>query len=274
MRDAVARHWPEYLMEAAGLGIFMLSAGGFAIVLFHPASPVALAVTEPLGRRVLMGCAMGLTAVCLIYSPWGQQSGAHFNPAVTLTFLRLGKIAAPDAFFYVLAQIAGGVAGILTVALASRGLLANPTVNYVVTVPGATGARAAFGAEPAMSLGLMSVVLARTRRGSHGTPAASSGAGTLDERAVAAGARAPGRRARRGAGPSHGAVACGIDGRSRGRAGRRRRGDHGRGRRRSAAFYSSVLFFDKVSDVQASGPEVERLLGVVGVRVRVRLRAR
>jgi aquaporin Z len=160
MRDAVARHWPEYLMEAAGLGIFMLSAGGFAIVLFHPASPVALALAEPLGRRLVMGCAMGLTAVCLIYSPWGQQSGAHFNPAVTLTFLRLGKIAAPDAFFYVIAQIAGGVGGILTVALAARGLLANPAVNYVVTVPGAAGPRAAFAAELAMSLALMSVVLA------------------------------------------------------------------------------------------------------------------
>lgn len=160
MRDAVAGHWPEYLMEAAGLGIFMLSAGGFAILLFHPASPVALALAEPLGRRLLMGCAMGLTAVCLIYSPWGQQSGAHFNPAVTLTFLRLGKIAAPDAFFYVIAQIAGGVGGILTVALAARGLLANPAVNYVVTVPGAAGARTAFVAELAMSLALMSVVLA------------------------------------------------------------------------------------------------------------------
>ena len=160
MKDTLARHWPEYLMEAAGLGIFMLSAGGFAIALFHPASPVALAVAKPLGRRLLMGCAMGLTAVCLIYSPWGQQSGAHFNPAVTLTFLRLGKITAPDALFYVIAQIAGGVGGILTVALASRGLLANPAVNYVVTVPGAAGAPAAFVAELAMSLALMSMVLA------------------------------------------------------------------------------------------------------------------
>lgn len=160
MRDALTRHWPEYLMEAAGLGIFMLSAGGFAIVLFHPASPVALTLAEPLGRRLLMGCAMGLTAVCLIYSPWGQQSGAHFNPAVTLTFLRLGKIAAPDAIFYVAAQIIGGVGGIFTVALASRGLLANPAVNYVVTVPGSAGAPAAFLAELAMSLALMSMVLA------------------------------------------------------------------------------------------------------------------
>jgi aquaporin Z len=71
MKSALATHWPEYLMEAAGLGIFMLSAGGFGIVLFHPASPIVSAVADPLLRRFLMGCAMGLTAVCLIYPPWG-----------------------------------------------------------------------------------------------------------------------------------------------------------------------------------------------------------
>jgi hypothetical protein len=81
MKDALGRHWPEYLMEAAGLGLFMMSAGGFAIVLYHPASPVAQALVQPILRRLLMGCAMGLTAAGLIYSPWGKQSGGHFNMA-------------------------------------------------------------------------------------------------------------------------------------------------------------------------------------------------
>jgi catechol 2,3-dioxygenase-like lactoylglutathione lyase family enzyme len=38
---------------------------------------------------------------------------------------------------------------------------------------------------------------------------------------------------------------------------------------RSVAFYSTVLFFDKVSDVQTSGASIDRLLGVTGARVRV-----
>jgi len=38
---------------------------------------------------------------------------------------------------------------------------------------------------------------------------------------------------------------------------------------RSVDFYSTALFFEKVSDVQAAGPEIERLLGVPGARVRV-----
>ena len=42
--DALRRHWPEYLMEAAGLGLFMVSAGLFGTLLFHPASPLAQAL--------------------------------------------------------------------------------------------------------------------------------------------------------------------------------------------------------------------------------------
>ena len=90
-------HWREYLIEAAGLGLFMVSAAAMTTLLEHPASPVRLALPDPILRRILMGLAMGLTAASLIYSPWGRRSGAHFNPAVTLTVLRLGKVSRRDA---------------------------------------------------------------------------------------------------------------------------------------------------------------------------------
>jgi hypothetical protein len=54
MREALTHHWPEYLMEAGGLGIFMLSACVFAILLEHPASPVRQAIGDPLLRRLPM----------------------------------------------------------------------------------------------------------------------------------------------------------------------------------------------------------------------------
>ncbi len=160
MRDAIRLHWPEYLIEAAGLGLFMLSASFFGIVLFHSAFPVAQAVGGPLGQRVLMGLAMGLTAIGLVYSPWGKRSGAHFNPAVTLTFFRLGKVAGWDAFFYVLAQATGGLSGMLVAAFVFQHFIAHPTVNYVATVPGIFGVGVAFVAETLISLGLMTIVLA------------------------------------------------------------------------------------------------------------------
>lgn len=159
MFEALKKHWPEYLMEAAELGIFMISACSFSMLLDYPNSPVYQAIPDPFVRRLLTGLAMGLTAIAIIYSPWGKQSGAHFNPSVTLTFLRLGKAAPYDALFYIIAQFVGGVAGVLISAAAFGSLLANPAVNYVATVPGAGGPIVAFVAEVVITFILMSVIL-------------------------------------------------------------------------------------------------------------------
>jgi aquaporin Z len=160
--DALRRHWPEYLMEAAGLGLFMISAGTFGTLLFHPGSPVVALLPDPLARRALMGLIMGLTAIAIIYSPWGQQSGAHLNPAVTLTFWRLGKVASWDALFYVAAQFAGGVLGVLVVLALLGAIFADPPVSYVATVPGAGGIALALLAEAVISFGLMTTILFAT----------------------------------------------------------------------------------------------------------------
>ena len=146
-------------MEAAELGLFMISASLFNVLLYHPSSPAIQAIPAEFVRRILMGSAMGLTAVALIYSPWGKRSGAHMNPAVTLTFFRLGKVARPDALFYVFAQFIGGVIGVSLVALFANNLLAHPAVNYVATVPGRGGAWPAFAAEAAISFLLFTIVL-------------------------------------------------------------------------------------------------------------------
>jgi aquaporin Z len=159
MLIALKKHWPEYLMEAAGLGIFMVSASVFTILLYHPASPALRVLPEEFPRRVLMGLAMGLSAISIIYSPWGKQSGAHLNPAVTLTFFRLGKVAPWDAVFYVIAQFAGGVAGVALVAAVMGKLLAHPSVNYVATLPGSGGTGVAFLGEVVIAFILMFVVL-------------------------------------------------------------------------------------------------------------------
>ena len=159
---ALRRHWPEYLMEASGLGLFMVSAGLFATLLWYPGSPLAQAVPDGALRRALMGLLMGLTAILIIYSPWGRQSGAHINPAVTLTFWRLGKVRTWDAVFYVLAQFIGGALGVSLVLALLGAAFALPPVSYVATVPGPGGALVALVAEAAISCVLMLVILLTT----------------------------------------------------------------------------------------------------------------
>lgn len=129
------------------------------MLLEHPGSPVVAILPDSFSRRLLIGIAMGLTAVSLILSPMGKRSGAHFNPAVTLAFWRLGKLNTPDALFYVAAQFLGGTAGMLTVAALAPQLVADASVNFVATVPGSAGAGIAFAAEFAISFLLMLAVL-------------------------------------------------------------------------------------------------------------------
>ena len=162
MRQALSQHWPEYLMEAGGLGVFMISACLFGALLEFPGSPVHQAIASALLRRLLMGLAMGSTIIAIIYSPWGKQSGAHLNPSVTLTFLHLGKVRVWDAFFYVLSQFLGGVTGVALVAAVFGGVVAHPAVRYVVTVPGMEGLLVALGAEFVIAFGMMSLILTLT----------------------------------------------------------------------------------------------------------------
>ncbi len=157
MLDSLRQHWQEYLIEAWGLGAFMVSACVFGVLLFHPDSP--LISLNAILRNILMGIAMGATAIGIFCSPWGKRSGAHINPAVTLTFFRLGKIKFYDAVFYIAAQFAGGVLGILLAWVFLGKLLADAAVNFVMTLPGADGAGVAFIAEIVISFFMMTMVL-------------------------------------------------------------------------------------------------------------------
>ncbi len=156
---SLREHWPEYLIEAWALGTFMISAGIFATLLGSPSSAVAPVIPGTLRRTALIGFAMGLTAVALIHSPWGKRSGAHMNPAVTLTFLRLGKIRGWDALFYIIAQTLGGTLGVLIAAALLGSAFTSEPVSYATTRPGPAGPVVAFAAELSISCGLMLTVL-------------------------------------------------------------------------------------------------------------------
>ena len=157
--SAATKHWPEYLIEAACLGMFMVSACSFTVLLQHPASAIRQMLPSAFVRRLLTGVAMGATAIALIYSPWGRQSGAHFNPSVTLAFFRLGKIEPWDACFYVVAQFIGGAVGVLFSSLIWGHAIAERNVRYAATLPGTRGTGVAFVAEMVISFAMMTMVL-------------------------------------------------------------------------------------------------------------------
>lgn len=158
------RRWSEYLAEGAALAIFMVSASVFTAILEHYRSPVRDLVPDPFARRALMGAAMGLTAVGIIYSPLGMRSGAHMNPSVTLAFARLGALKRIDALFYVVSQFAGGIVGMLIAYGLLGRALAEPPVDFVLTLPGNAGPVAAVLGELVISFVMMSAVL---RVGAH-----------------------------------------------------------------------------------------------------------
>jgi aquaporin Z len=162
--ETCKRHWPEYVIESACLGLFMIAAFTFATILEHPVSPLHQALPSALLRRFLMGVAMGGMAIAIIYSPWGKQSGAHINPSTTITFFRLGRIKGCDAAFYVACQFAGALLGASVAAFVLSSWISHPAVNYVVTAPGPAGIWPAFLAEVAITFLLMTVILQISNR--------------------------------------------------------------------------------------------------------------
>jgi aquaporin Z len=150
---------PDYAIEAMCLALFLVSAVAFTVLLEHPDSPVRMSLVDPFLRRALMGLAMGLTAAALIYSPLGMRSGAHMNPAVTLAWARVGRMRPHHAVGYVAAQFAGGILGMAASSLLFASRIADESVAWVSTRPGAAGPLPAFVAELAMTSVLMFVVL-------------------------------------------------------------------------------------------------------------------
>jgi aquaporin Z len=149
----------HYLREALGLAIFMISACAFGALLEARHSWLHLALHSDRIRLVLMGIAMGATALFIFYSPLTAPSGSHINPAVTLTFMRLGKLSPWDALFYIAFQFVGGVLAVYAMAALIGGPLTEKPVHYLTTIPGSQGRWAALAAEFLAGFIVMTAVL-------------------------------------------------------------------------------------------------------------------
>jgi aquaporin Z len=156
--------WRAWLAEATAIGAFMIAALVCTVAIEHPASPLRQLVADATARRALMGLAMGSTAIALIYSPLAAVSGAHMNPAVTLAFVRLGRLGWADAAAYVAAQCAGATVATWAAARVLGRWASDPAVNFVATQPGAAGAAAAGAAEATIAFLMCALVLAVSSR--------------------------------------------------------------------------------------------------------------
>ena len=159
LKASFSKNWIYYLQEALGLAIFMISACYFGSMLEAKNAYWHLTVTNNFSRSVIMGILMGATALFIFYAPFTSPSGAHINPAVTLSFLRLGKINTWDAIFYIVFQFAGGTLAVYMMQwLIGPALTAMP-VSSVVTIPGKAGWWPALLMEFAIAFITMSMVL-------------------------------------------------------------------------------------------------------------------
>lgn len=131
--------------EALGTAMLVATVVGSGIMAETLTKDTAVAL---LGNTLPTGAILVVLITIL-----GPISGAHFNPAVSLVFALKGELAPRDASLYVLAQIAGGIAG----TIAAHLMFGLPLLEASLKVR--TG-NAQWFAESVASFGLVATILA------------------------------------------------------------------------------------------------------------------
>src|SRR5260370_27828483 len=130
--------------EALGTAFLVTTVVGSGIMAETFTKDIALAL---LGNTLATGAILVVLITTL-----GPISGAHFNPAVSLVFALKRELGRREAALYVVAQLAGGVAGTITAHL----MFALPLIETSMKVR--TGASQLF-AEWVATFGLILTIL-------------------------------------------------------------------------------------------------------------------
>ncbi|HEY6238753.1 MAG TPA: aquaporin [Thermoplasmata archaeon] len=104
----------RYLAEFLGTFALLLFGGGSAVF------SISSFIVDPLSRVILVSLSFGLVLLGLAYA-FGDVSGGHFNPAVTLSMALSRRMPMRDVAPYLLAQVMGGIVGIAVVAGIAHG---------------------------------------------------------------------------------------------------------------------------------------------------------
>ncbi len=89
-------HWRLFVSEMIGTALLVLGGLSLVIVMFGTGSPMAQLIPSEGLRRLITGFLFGTTGAAIALSKVGEVSGAHINPAVTLTFRLMGKLDLAD----------------------------------------------------------------------------------------------------------------------------------------------------------------------------------
>jgi len=144
--------------------------GTFWLVLGGCGSAVISAAFPQVGIGLLgVSLAFGLTVFTMAHAV-GHISGAHLNPAVSIGFAASGRFPVADLVPYVIAQVAGGIAGAFVLYLIASGkpgfeLSAGFAANgYGEHSPGGYALGSAFVSEVVMTFMFLMVILGSTSK--------------------------------------------------------------------------------------------------------------
>ena len=145
------------LAEALGTAFLLIGVVGSGIMA-ETLSPENIGVAL-LANAIATGCILYVLITIL-----GPISGAHFNPAVTLSFLLRKEITPREALAFVAVQITGGILGVWATHL----MFDQPVLQYSATLR--TGP-AQWWAEVVASFGLILTILGGLRHRPDAVPA-------------------------------------------------------------------------------------------------------
>jgi aquaporin Z len=145
------QQWQKYLAELTGTFILMLVGSASILAAARSGAPVLVVV--PFG--------FGLAFLAAFYA-FGEVSGGHYNPAVSLAMFLDRRITPIDLIGYWIAQIVGGVLGSAGIWLAF-----GSTDAVADTVTGFDNTRTAFFVELLLTAIFVMVFLAATKSGWH-----------------------------------------------------------------------------------------------------------
>jgi len=122
-----------FISEFFGTALLLLGGLSLVIFMFGAGSPMAELIPIVKLRQVITGFLFGSIGASIALSPIGKVSGAHINPAVTMTFWLFGKIEGRLAVTYILAQMTGAIFGCLPLLFWGQ---MGRSIEFGATIPG------------------------------------------------------------------------------------------------------------------------------------------